>query len=238
MKTYRIILAAMAVLLAAACGNNTVVHMQYDHPERYSLGGVSLGQPVSSINIDWYCGDVDIRYYDGSDVRVYERSDSTLPDYLQMRYRLNSDGELDIRFCKSGKYRNGELNNLNKLLIVEVPRGIDLAEIELDGVEVRMTIEQVVSRQLTVDGVKINVNAYYDTLPNEIDFDAVKGLLALHLLPSAGLTIDQDGVMHHLVCDLPARKEGKSTVVGDGRCKVDVDGVDVSVSIRKRFVEQ
>ena len=56
----------------------------------------------------------------------------------------------------------------------------------------------------------------------------------LHVVPeTAGLTIEMSGIKPFLSCDLPSRKEGEKTIVGDGRCKVDADGVGIKLSIRE-----
>ena len=226
------IIAVMATMLLAACGENTKLKIEYDHPERYSVGDATLSQPISSISVDWLFGDVDIVYSDSPEVRIYEEAQN-LTDSLRMRYYIDEEGELEIEYCGPGKYRYGDMKNLRKHLYIEVPRGMELKDIDIDGVEVRAIIKNVVSRELTVDGVKINVNAYYpDAMPGDIDVDGVNNLLALWVKPTVGLTIEMAGVAHWLDCNLPSRKEGENTtVVGDGQCKVDVDGVNAKLSV-------
>lgn len=231
-------MAVMASVLFAACGENTKIDIKYDHPERYSVGDATLSQPVSSISVDWLFGDMEILYTDDSAVRIHEEiQEGFLPltDSLRMRYYVDEEGELEIQYCGHGKYRYGDLKNIRKHLVVEVPRGKVLDEISIDGVETGVIVGQVLSRELTVDGVKVSVNAdYSDTLPDEIDIDGVQCLLALHVVPeTAGLTIGMSGIKPFLSCDLPSRKEGEKTIVGDGRCKVEADGVDVHLSIRE-----
>lgn len=231
MKTYRIIIAVVVAMLMASC-DNSKVKFSYDHPERYSVGDATLSQPISGISVDWLFGDVDIVYSDSPEVRIYEEAQN-LTDSLRMRYYIDEEGELEIEYCGPGKYRYGDMKNLRKHLYIEVPRGMELKDIDIDGVEVRAIIKNVVSRELTVDGVKINVNAYYpDAMPGDIDVDGVNNLLALWVKPTVGLTIEMAGVAHWLDCNLPSRKEGeKTTVVGDGQCKVDVDGVNAKLSV-------
>ena len=231
-------IALMASVLFAACGENTRIDIKYDHPERYSAGDATLSQPVNAISVDWVCGNVDIRYTDDTVVRIYEEiQEGFLPlnDSLRMRYYVDEEGELEIRFCGPYKYRYGDMKNLRKHLNIEVPRGMELNDIDIDGLETGVVIENVVSRELTVDGVKINVNADYpDALPDEIDIDGVQCLLALHVVPeTAGLTIEMSGIKSFLSCDLPSRKEDEKTIVGDGRCKVEADGVGIKLSIRE-----
>ena len=228
----------MATMLFAACGENTKIDIKYDHPERYSVGDATLSQPISGISVDWVCGNVDIRYTDDTAVRIYEEiQEGFLPlnDSLRMFYLVDEDGELEIRFCGPYKYRYGDMKNLRKHLHIEVPRGMELQDIDIDGLETGVVIENVVSRELTVDGVKNNVNADYpDALPDEIDIDGLQCLLALHVVPeTAGLTIGMSGIKPFLSCDLPSRKEGEKTIVGDGRCKVEADGVGIKLSIRE-----
>lgn len=225
----------VAGALLCSCVDSTKVNFSFDHPERYSVGGATIEQPVKSINIDWLSGDVDIRYSDNLEFRIYEEvsADSIpLTDTLRMHYYIDEEGELDIKFCGRGKYRYGNLKGLNKHLYIDVPRGMALDEINIDGVQNNVRIVEVHSRELTVDGVKVNVNAHYpDTLPGEIDIDGVNCLLALHVQPSAGMTIEMSGVTPDLRCDLPSRKEGEKTIVGDGGCKVDADGVNVKLIV-------
>ena len=49
----------------------------------------------------------------------------------------------------------------------------------------------------------------------------------------AVLTIEMDGVMNHLRCDVPSVKKDNKTIVGDGRCQVSVDGVDMITSVSR-----
>lgn len=238
MKRIAFLMAVMASVLFAACGENTKIDIKYDHPERYSVGDATLNQPISGISVDWLFGDMEIVYTDDSAVRIHEEiQEGFLPltDSLRMRYYVDEEGELEIQYCGHGKYRYGDLKNIRKHLVVEVPRGKVLDEISIDGVETGVIVGQVLSRELTVDGVKVSVNADYpDALPNEIDIDGVQSLLALHVVPeTAGLTIRMSGIKPFLSCDLPSRKEGEKTIVGDGRCKVEADGVDVHLSIRE-----
>ena len=231
-------IALMASVLFAACGENTKIEIKYEHPERYSVGDATLSRPVSSISVDWLFGNVDIVYSDDSAVRIHEEMQEgflPLTDSLRMRYYVDEEGELEIQYCGHGKYRYGDLKNIRKHLVVEVPRGKVLDEISIDGVETGVIVGQVLSRELTVDGVKVSVNADYpDTLPNEIDVDGVQCLLVLHVVPeTAGLTIEMSGIKPFLSCDLPSRKEGEKTIVGDGRCKVEADGVGIKLSIRE-----
>lgn len=233
MKIYRTILIALATAMLAACGNvNPKVTIDYAHPERYSVGDATITQPVRKMSIDWYEGLVSIRH--GDSFRISEECDSALTDSLRMRYRMEDDGELSIRYCQSGSYRHTQLRNLNKWLKIEVPRDMRLDGIEVDMVGNMLTIDSVWCRELSIDAVAVAATLHYVTLPDEIDFNGVNTTLRLYVPPTAGLTVDMDAVKTSLSSELPVGMEGKKkTVIGDGRCQVEINSVNSEVYIHE-----
>lgn len=227
----------MATVLMVGCSVNTQkVGFEYENPERYQSGDATYGQSISDIDIDWYGGDIDIIHGDGPEVRLREESVGELTDTFRVHHYVDEDGCLHINVCKSGKdYSAKRLKGMRKHLFIEVPRDMPLNDIEVDGVDTRLVIDRVKHNELTVDGVNVNVNSYYPgELPDEIDMDGVRCLLALHVVPeTAGLTIEMDGVLNHLRCDVPSLKKDNKTIVGDGSCQVTVDGVDMIVDVIK-----
>lgn len=221
----------MTGLLFCACSPNTTVKFSYEHPERYNVGAATIEQPVNKISIDWYNGGVSVRY--GDQFRISEESDSSLIDSLQMRYYLSADGELEIKFCQSGSYRNGKLSNLNKRLTIEVPHDANLDEIDIDMVGGLITYDSVRCRELSLDVVNVATTVWTPALPDEIDVDAVNATVRFYVAPDAGMTIEMDGIKTEFNCELPTSKEDDKTIIGDGRCKVDIDAVKGSVYINK-----
>lgn len=229
------LMAMMAGLLFCSCNDNTKVKITYEHPELYSIGNATIEQPVNSISIDWVVGGVDIRYADSNVFRIREESDSVLTDSLRMRYRVTDDGELKIKFCQSGSYRNGRLLDINKMLFVEVPHEVNLDEIEIDMVGGIICYDSVPCRKLNLDVVNVSTTVWTPTLPDEIDLDAVRATLRFYVPPTTGMTIDMNGINTTFDIDtsLPVRKENKTTIIGDGRCKVDIDAVSSELFINK-----
>ena len=207
--------------------------MTYEHPERYQMGDAVISQPISDIDITWLDGNIDIVYADNPEVRIYEKADSTLDDSLRVHWYVDDEGCLDIRFCKSGTYKTGRLNNLGKHLTIEVPRGTALNEIDMDFVSTFVTIDSVVSRKLSADGVSFGITANYPTLPSEIDIDGVDCHLNLQTPETAGMTIEMSGVSKSLniTSERPTRKDGKKTILGDGSCEIDIDGVSCTLNV-------
>ena len=235
----KIALIALAACLMTGCHINYKGEMKfsYEHPERYQMGDAVLNQTINEIDINWLEGDIDIVYADHPEVRVYEKTDSLLDDSLRMRWYVDDEGCLDIRFCKSGCYSIERLKsiNYNKRLTIEVPRGMVLNEIDMSLVSAFVNIDSVACQELNVDGVAFGVTAYYPTLPNEISLDGVDCHLNLDTPITSGMTIEMSGVKKNLniTSERPTRKEGKKTILGDGACKIDIEGVNCTLNINE-----
>ena len=231
-KTHIIPIVAMTatLLLASACNFSSKARFDFQHPERYTTGDATFEQDIDKISIDWFSGDIDILYSDNPGVCICEKADTTLNDTLSMRHYVDEDGTLNIQFCKNGITLSTK--KLKKHLVIEVPRGRGLDEIEIDGVNTNVTIDSVVSREVTVDAVNSDVTAFYPTLPDEINIDGVNSKLTLHVPPTAGMTVKMDGVNTDFRSDLPVGKTGKKHTLGDGKCELDIDAVNCSLNIK------
>lgn len=235
----RIALISLLACLMAGCHINHKgdIKFKYEHPERYQTGDAVISQPVSDIDVSWLEGQIDIVYADHPEVRIYEVLDSTLPDSLRMHWHVDDEGCLDIQFCKSGSYRVEQLKglNYNKHLTIEVPRGTAVDEIDMNLVSANVNIDSVATRELNVDGVFFSVTAYYPTLPEEINIDGVDGCLNLDTPTTAGMTIEMSGVKKYLniTSERPTRKDGRKTILGDGACEIDINGVNCTLNVNK-----
>lgn len=227
------LIAFLVVVLLCSCDGNTKVKIAYEHPECYSVGDATIMQPVNKISIDWVAGAVSIQYSNDNSFRIREESDSTLTDSLRMRYYIDEDGELEIKFCQNGNYRNDRLVNINKRLVVEVPHEASLDDVNIDMVDGLINYDSVWCHELNLDVVNVATTVWTPTLPDEINVDAVKATLRLFVANTAGVTLEMDGIKTSLDSKLPMRKEGKKTVTGDGHCRVDIDAVSSEVYINK-----
>ncbi|MBP5526954.1 MAG: hypothetical protein J6X79_00710 [Bacteroidales bacterium] len=233
----KIALISLLACLMTGCHINYKGEMKfsYEHPERYQMGDAVISQTVNELDINWLEGDIDIVYVDHPEVRIYEKTDSILDDSLSMHWYLDDEGCLDIQFCKNGFFKTQKLNNLGKHLTIEVPRGTVLNEIDMSLVSASVNIDSVASRELTVDGVAFGITANYPTLPNEINIDGVDCHLNLQAPLTAGMTIEMSGVKKYLniTSERPTRKEGKKTILGDGACEIDIEGVNCTLNVNE-----
>ena len=234
----KIALIGLLACLMTGCHINYKGEMKftYEHPERYQTGDAVISQTINELDINWLEGDIDIVYADHPEVRIYEKTDSILDDSLRMHWYVD-DGCLDIRFCKSGFYKTERLNSLNdgKHLTIEIPRGTALDEINFELVSAFVDIDSVACHELNVEGVAFGVTANYPTLPNEINIEGVDCHLNLDTPLTAGMTIEMSGVKEYLniTSERPTRKEGRKTIIGDGACKIDIEGVNCTLNINK-----
>ena len=235
----RLALIALVAYLLTGCHHINIkgdIKFDYDHPELYRIGDAVIEQPINEIDVSWVEGQIDIVYADHPGVRIYEELDSTLDDSLRMHWYVDDEGCLDIRFCKSGCYSVERLKNINynKHLTIEVPRCTVLDEIDMSLVSASVNIDSVVCRELTIDGVAFDVMADLPkALPDGISISGVDCSLSMCVPHEAGMTIEMSGVKKYLNSQFPTRKEGKKTIIGDGACNIDIEGVNCTLNINK-----
>ncbi|MBQ8704484.1 MAG: hypothetical protein IJ524_08945 [Bacteroidales bacterium] len=233
------LIGLMAFLLVGCIDHKGNINFTYEHSERYRVGDVTLQQPVNEIDVTWLGGEINIVYADIPGVRIHEEATNALIDSLRMRYYLDDEGCLDIQFCQSGQKfisrDRKDLSEFAKTLTIEVPRGTVLKGIDLDMVSTSVRIDSVASRELSLDGVFFDVLAQYPVMPEEIDMDGVDGSLNLMVPAEAGMTVEMNGVKKYLniTSERSTRKEGRKTIIGDGSCEIDVDGVNVTLNINE-----
>lgn len=87
---------------------------------------------------------------------------------------------------------------------------------------------------MDLDGASVSFTADLQNTPSRLDMDSMDGKLDIALPEDCGFTLTTDGISCQLTSDFNylAKKNG-SHVYGDGRCRIDVDGMNCDVTIRK-----
>lgn len=87
---------------------------------------------------------------------------------------------------------------------------------------------------LDFDAASASFTGDLQNTPSRIDMDSMDGKLDIALPEDCGFTLTMDGVSSHFNSDFngTSMKNG-SHVYGDGRCRINMDGVDCDVTIRK-----
>ena len=87
--------------------------------------------------------------------------------------------------------------------------------------------------KLDFGGVSAQADVLLTNFPKSIDVETVSGDVNLTLPKECGFTLEKDSVSGHFSSELETRKENGKYVYGDGQCKIDVEGVSASITIRK-----
>lgn len=87
--------------------------------------------------------------------------------------------------------------------------------------------------KLDFGGVSAQADVVLTNSPKSIEVETVSGDVNLTLPKECGFTLEKDSVSGHFSSELETRKENGKYVYGDGQCKIDVEGVSASITIRK-----
>lgn len=208
MKTGKIILLIVWILIAITIAamlvgfitgkgifgkidfGNGSTKFTYSNADAYSVGnGAVPADRINHIEINWINGSVELKEYDGSDIKFEENILSSEEEKL----RYITDGKnLIIQFCKSGVYTN---LTLSKTLTVYVPTsaygnilstdissasanislsGMRLADMKLSSVSGKIMISDAVAGDVKADSVSGSVTVT-NTSASEVEIDTTSG---------------------------------------------------------------
>lgn len=84
---------------------------------------------------------------------------------------------------------------------------------------------------LDFDAASASFFGLLNNCPHQIDMDAMSGDLELALPSDCGFTVSMDGLSSSFHSDYPTTYTNGNQVYGDGRCRIDVDGMSCDVYI-------
>ncbi len=107
---------------------------------------------IENLYIDWVDGKIEIEAYDGSEI-ILEESASTLDENNSLVYRLdNKSLEINSAASRSG-FRVSGIRTLSKDLHIYLPKSIAWKNVEVGGVDVDITVSDMVISNLNADFV-------------------------------------------------------------------------------------
>lgn len=203
--------------------------------QSYVLGGGTLSEPVRSLDIDWLFGNVVLQSWDGQEVQLVESNEGhdVLDSIQQMCRKLDSDGKLQVRFCRPGEVPFSD-ENCEKELIVRVPAKVKLDRIYINGVDSDVKLSNMNCGQLMINVVS------GDSDIEEGEFDkaeltSVSGDVEILDARCKKLSVDNisgDVFLKNIVgCDAISANtvSGDIVVRGVCECVVDVKAIDGDV---------
>lgn len=143
----------LCALLLSGCGLHIrpslgLSGINYEHPEKYTVGGAAFTDKVEKVEIHWLSGSVTVTGHRGNEIRFSETANRNLTNDLSMHYWLDGS-TLRIQFCRSGKWN---LNGLEKELTLQLPERL-LESLEVDTVSARVNLEELKMENLELDTV-------------------------------------------------------------------------------------
>lgn len=165
-----------------ASGNN------YADSEKYTVGGGSISDTVTSVEINWVDGKVNVEAYDGETVEI---SETPVKDSLDgLRYYYNN-GKLIIQYRVSG-HSFGVIKSLKKELTVKIPASsaANMTELKIDSSSADITVSDMsFAKQLKLDNVSGNVKLS-NVKAAKSDIDNVSGKIKAEYFVTDSLSAD------------------------------------------------
>ncbi len=237
-----------ATMALSGCFIN-VGGMTYDHAEMYTVGGGSVGEYVSTIEVDWIDGSVEISYGDVDKVTFSETSKETLDEEFQLHYWLQGS-ILHIKF-KQSKFGVTVKGYPKKDLKITLPRDMVLYDLDFEGVDCDVKVDNIEVHDMEISTVDGDINAYlvgtsYDIdvetvggdvyvesklAPKGLSFESVGGSLTLGLYEVDSFTFEVEGLGTTFTCDFPTEQKGERYYYGDGGNLYEVETVGGNVTV-------
>ena len=151
--------------------------INYANADKYSIGSTEVdAAQITTLDVDWINGDVDIVPYAGTKIVVTESNTASLPDEERLHY-WNDNGTLYIKFCASGLTRI-KLDNNNKTLQIKVPKDF-AASLRINTVSAGCAISEVAAKDVEIKTVSGSVNGTVSGTPSSAKVGTVSGKINL-----------------------------------------------------------
>ena len=184
LSTVFIALGAILLVVSFALGANPVqafergmfdFTVQEARTSEFSQDGryVIPAEGIENLYIDWIDGKIEIEAYDGSEI-ILEETASTLDENNALMYELdNSSLEIDHAPSRNGFSLSG-IKTGSKDLHVYLPKSIAWKNVEVDAVDVDITVADMVISNLNVDLVDGDLSLS-DVKLEDLFFDSMSG---------------------------------------------------------------
>ena len=162
----------------------------YDESDFQAADGqvtIPAGQ-VSSVDIEWIAGSVEIVRGRGEEISVSESADGSLDEEDMLRYRLKN-GRLEIKYCKS-QFKIGLFpNDPAKHLTVALPQKL-YDTLRIDSVSADVTISEQKVTGLDLVNVSGNVQLNDVSTISTLDYEGVSGNFSAENLNCHALNVE------------------------------------------------
>ena len=156
-------------------GNFNTSGYNYTDSGKYSVGGATISDKITSLDISWINGTIKLSYHDENTVSFSESSKDNLSDKEKMRYYVDGS-TLRIQFCESGY---ATTNPPQKNLELVLPKGMVFENANFDVVSADLNFGILEAENFDFNTVSGDVNGSELIVENKVDVDAVSGNFTL-----------------------------------------------------------
>ncbi len=190
---------ATAVAIAAAvasafaltgCGDGIVMGGyigmdKYDNADKYSVGNFTYStNDVTSIDLDWVCGDVEFVVSENETLSVTETGDA-LDDDKKMHWYIDGT-TLRIKFWKSGK--GGKVDRNDKCVTVEIPK--TLVTFEAENTSGKLVAQSIDANSCKVDTTSGDIELSSVTTDGRTEIESTSGDIKINELKASEAEVD------------------------------------------------
>lgn len=236
-----VLLAVLLGVLNAVLGDGEWTFFWTDY--RYDDSGYTVGSgtvysdDLTSLDVDWIDGSVEIVICEDTYPSVSERVSGDVSESDRMRFYLDEDGRmLRVKYRASSLFLgNGEKEQKN--LIVRIPERMlpQMEELRLRAATASVTVEAIPFSRIELEGRAGNVSLAVAPDTEQIVVHTRSGDVSLFVepLPSCSLRFATERGGAPLL-DVPHEREGERFVCGEGKTAIDVETVDGELTVKKK----
>ncbi len=247
---YSIVIVLLLGILVVGLNADTFlgVHSTTDRMELTQTTHQFDASEVSKLKLDWTAGNVTLQSAQQEQITVsISEADRDHP----VRYQV-SGGTLHLDYTNQPVLGITFGSIPSKDILITVPADWVCQELEMDGADLDLILDQVTIGNLDLDGADcaVTLNGSFDTLecdgvacslvltcdaqPSRIDLDGVDCKLDLWLMEDCGFRVDMSGLDSHFSSSLPCVQIDGVTTYGDGYCLISADGISCNITINNR----
>ncbi|MBE6552807.1 MAG: DUF4097 domain-containing protein [Ruminococcaceae bacterium] len=159
------LLAAVLIfgILNAFFGDGTLGWFRYRYDGRdYTVGeGTVPHADIKRIELDWIDGSVEIIACDDAFPSLTESADGTLAEAMKVRWKVDENGTLSIKYRKSTWFVGFGIGQANKKLILRIPKSMfaDLTALEVETHSADLAISDISAAYFSVETESGDVTA-------------------------------------------------------------------------------
>ncbi len=204
----------------------------------YEIGSGTVEAPeVTSIDVDWIDGSVQVVLCDDMYLSLTETSKQALTNDSLLRWCVSEDGKaLTVKYRKSSWFF-GSSENKNKNLILRVPRRLmkSLESLTVNAVSANVTVTDVEVKQMNLKSLSGEIAVTCKVSPNKLNVEATSGNVKLVLPRDTGFLLEHVTDTGKIILDFQHTKENGRYVyrvpnASDADIKVKAAKGDVTVT--------